>query len=152
MTTHAPPHPSEQFGIGAPGGASTTPLSAPENEATLDTFHLLDHRARRRAIPDGLAPAGHYLAFQDGDETLLVRLESAITHLGRSLTSDLRFEDQRISRTHSIIVRHGRYARVLDNRSANGTFLNGRRILVSNLEHGDVVRVGPIVMQYLEIR
>jgi pSer/pThr/pTyr-binding forkhead associated (FHA) protein len=152
MTTQAPPHPSEQIGVGAPAGAATTPLSAPDSEATLDSLHLLDHRARRRAIPDQLAPAGHYLAFQDGDETRLLRLESAITHLGRSLTSDLRFEDQRISRTHAIIVRHGRYARVLDNRSANGTFLNGRRIIASNLEHGDVVRVGPIAMQYLEIR
>jgi pSer/pThr/pTyr-binding forkhead associated (FHA) protein len=150
MTTHAPRRPSVPVEPSAP--ARTAPLTVPESRPILDAFHLLDHRARSRAIPDGLAPAGRYLALQDGPETRLLRLEGATTHLGRSLTSDVRFEDQRVSRTHAIIVRHGRHARVLDNRSANGTFLNGRRILATNLEHGDVVRVGPIAMQYLEVR
>jgi hypothetical protein len=132
--------------------APTVPLVAPDQDPILDSFRLLDYRARRRAVSDGLAPAGNYLAFQDGEESRLLRLESTITHLGRSLTSDVRFEDQRVSRTHAIIARHGRSARVLDNRSANGTFLNGRRIVATSLAHGDVIRVGPIAMQYLEVR
>jgi pSer/pThr/pTyr-binding forkhead associated (FHA) protein len=57
-----------------------------------------------------------------------------------------------VTRTHAIIARHGRQARLLDNRSANGTFLNGRRIVATVLNDGDVIRVGPAVMQYLEIR
>lgn len=152
MTTQAAPHLTEQAEVGVPAAAATAPLVALDSEPILDSFHLLDYRARRKAIGERLAPAGHYLAFQDGEETRLLKLESTVTHLGRSLTSDVRFEDRRISRTHAIIVRHGRYARVLDNRSANGTFLNGRRIVATNLAHGDVVRVGPIAMQYLEIR
>jgi hypothetical protein len=138
--------------VTAPTGQETEQLRATEAEPILDSFVRLDHRAQSRAIPDRVPPAGHYLAFHDGEDTQLLRLESAITHLGRSLTSDVRFDDQRVSRTHAIIVRHGRHARLLDNRSANGTFLNGRQILATHLQDGDVVRVGPLAMQYLEIR
>jgi len=68
------------------------------------------------------------------------------------LNADLRFEDQRVSRTHAILVRHGRTIRLLDNRSAHGTFLNGRRVIAANIQNGDVIRFGPVVVQYVEVR
>jgi pSer/pThr/pTyr-binding forkhead associated (FHA) protein len=92
------------------------------------------------------------LALQDGNDTRLIRLESNITHLGRGLTSDLRFEHPHVSRTHALVVRHGRVVRVLDNRSTAGTYVNGRRVVATNIQNGDVIRVGPVVMQYVEIR
>lgn len=138
--------------VTVPTRHETERLIAAEVEPIPESFGLLDHRAQRRAIPDRVPPAGPYLAFHDGTDTQLLRLESTITHLGRSLTSDVRFDDRRVSRTHAIIVRHGRQARLLDNRSANGTFLNGRRIVAAVLNDGDVIRVGPAVLQYLEIR
>jgi pSer/pThr/pTyr-binding forkhead associated (FHA) protein len=131
--------------------APTTPLPAVEPEIVRDAFALLDHRARRRAIGRGLASRGQYLAFGDGNLVHLVRLESRITHVGRSPACDVRFDDRRVSRDHAIIVRHGRYARVLDNRSMNGTFVNGYRIVATNLRDGDVIRLGPLAMTYVEI-
>jgi pSer/pThr/pTyr-binding forkhead associated (FHA) protein len=129
----------------------TASLEAPGSEAILDAFALLDHRARSQAVSRRFARRGRYLAFQDGDEVRLIPLASKIIHIGRGMNADLRFDDQRISRNHAIIVRHGRYARVLDNRSANGTFLNGRRIVANNLGDGDVIRLGPVAMQYIEV-
>jgi pSer/pThr/pTyr-binding forkhead associated (FHA) protein len=152
MTTQAPPRSPQQAEVLAPGHAETAPLTTRDTEPILDSFRFLDYRAQRRAISDRVAPAGQFLAFLDGEETKLVKLESTITHLGRSLTSDVRFEDQRVSRTHAIIARHGRFARLLDNRSANGTFLNGRPVMAASVCHGDVIRVGPLAMQYLDIR
>ena len=136
----------------APRRAETAPLTAADSEPILDAFQRLDYRARRRTIPDRVPPAGQYLALRDGQGMRLLRLESTITHLGRSLTSDVRFEDQRVSRTHAIIARYGRQARLLDNRSANGTFLNGRRVVAANVRHGDEIRIGPLVMHYVEVR
>jgi len=60
-------------------------------------------------------------------------------------------EEQRVSRTHAILVRHGHHTRLLDNRSANGTFVNGRRIIATNITDGDLIRVGPVVMTYLQV-
>jgi hypothetical protein len=130
----------------------TAPLEAGSDEAIVVSLGLLDYRTRSRSIPVRLAPRGRYLALGAGTQTRLVRLEDRITHIGRGLTADLRFEDQRVSRTHAILVRHGRIVRLLDNRSSHGTFLNGRRVIAANVQNGDVIRFGPVVAQYVELR
>jgi serine/threonine protein kinase len=62
--------------------------------------------------------------------------------LGRSLQADLSLDDLRVSRRHCKIE-HGRYGVVLaDLRSANGTFLNGKRVDSAVLRPGDHVQVG----------
>jgi hypothetical protein len=152
MTTQAPPH---HLGRATRLPAHEQPTDAIEpgiDEPIVDSLPLLDHRSRSHAISPRLAPRGRYLALQDGKDTRLIRLESTITHLGRGLTSDLRFEHQHVSRTHALVVRHGRVVRVLDNRSTAGTYVNGRRVVATNIQNGDVIRIGPIVMQYMEIK
>ena len=42
-------------------------------------------------------------------------------------------------------------ARILDDRSSNGTFVNGRRIQQADLTNGDVIAVGRVVLRYLEL-
>jgi pSer/pThr/pTyr-binding forkhead associated (FHA) protein len=150
MTTQALPHPTERS-VADPEEQVTAPLEPPTTEAILDSLDLLDHRTRQRAIGRRLAPFGHYLACgQDGDEWL-VPIDANVTHIGRGLASDVRIEEQRVSRSHAILVRHGHHTRLLDNRSANGTFVNGRRIVATNIVDGDVIRIGPVVMTYLQI-
>jgi FHA domain len=129
----------------------TAPLEAGATEAILDALPLLDHRTRQRAIGRRLAPFGHYLAFEEDGAEWLVPIESTVTHIGRGLTADVRVEEQRVSRSHAILVRQGHHTRLLDNRSANGTFVNGRRIVATNIADGDVIRIGPVVMTYLQI-
>jgi FHA domain-containing protein len=129
----------------------TAPIDAGDAEPILDALALLDHRTRQRAIGRRLAPFGHYLAFADDGEEWLVPIETKVTHVGRGLTSDVRIEEQRVSRSHAILVRHGHATRLLDNRSANGTFVNGRRIVATNIADGDVIWLGPVVMTYLQV-
>lgn len=158
MTTHAPLHPSARTGVRPrdqaailPDEQETAPIRAGATEPVLDSFRLLDHRTRGRAISRRLAPFGHYLAFaQDGAEWL-VPLDDKVTHVGRGLAADVRIEEQRVSRSHAILVRHGHHTRLLDNRSANGTFVNGRQIVATNIVDGNVIRVGPVVMTYLHV-
>jgi hypothetical protein len=150
MTTEAP------LGISPPTVAEphepeTAPIAAPDSKPVLDSYVLLDHRARARAIPRRLAPFGHYLAFADNGAEWLLALDAKVTHIGRGLASDVRIEDQRVSRSHAILVRHGHHTRLLDNRSANGTFVNGRQVIATNIADGDVIRLGPVVMTYLQV-
>ena len=146
MTTQAPLIPTE-----ITAGQVTAPLEAGATEPILDALALLDHRTRQRAIGRRLAPFGHYLAFEEDDAEWLVPIESNVTHIGRGLTAHVRIEEQRVSRSHAILVRHGHHTRLLDNRSANGTFVNGRRIIATNITDGDLIRVGPVVMTYLQV-
>jgi FHA domain len=150
MTTHTPLGIPEPHLAPAPE-LETAPLEAPATEPVLDSFPLLDHRTRSRAISRRLAPFGHYLAFADDGTEWLVPLDSKVTHIGRGLTSDVRIEEQRVSRSHAILVRHGHGTRLLDNRSANGTFVNGRPVIATNIVDGDVIRLGPVVMTYLQV-
>ena len=150
MTTQAPRKPSG-LTVAPPHEQITAPLESPVTDAIVDSLTLLDHRTRHRVISRHLAPFGHYLAFaQDGEEWLLA-IEAKVTHIGRGLTSHVRIEEQRVSRSHAILVRHGHHTRLLDNRSANGTFVNGRRIVATNIADGDVIAIGPVVMTYLQV-
>ncbi len=150
MTTEAPLHIPEPTVV-PQREQDTAPLEAGATAPILDSLALLDHRTRSRAISRRLAPFGHYLAFADGASEWLIPLDAKVTHVGRGLTSDVRIEEQRVSRSHAILVRHGHQSRLLDNRSANGTFVNGRQIIATNIADGDVIRIGPVVMTYLQV-
>ena len=150
MTTQAPPIPPEPT-VAPREQQVTAPFEAHATEPILDSLGLLDHRTRQRAVGRRLAPFGHYLAFEQDGEEWLVPIDSTVTHVGRGLTADVRIEEPRVSRTHAILVRHGHHTRILDNRSANGTFVNGRRIIAATVVDGDVIRIGPVVTTYLHV-
>ena len=136
--------------VAAAGEAATEAIAAPPATAIVEALGLLNQRDRRRAVPAELAPPGQYLALQGFGGTELVAIDRDVTHVGRGLTADLRLDDARVSRRHAIIARRGSTVRVLDDRSANGTFVNGRRIAEADLEDGDVILVGPVVLRYVD--
>jgi pSer/pThr/pTyr-binding forkhead associated (FHA) protein len=151
MSRNTPiPTPVGPFGLDAPAG-TTDPLKPLDTDTELDALPLLDYRLRAQTIPPAHAIRGAYLVLHDGDDARLLRLDRDITHLGRGSVADVRFEDYRVSRDHAILVRHGRYFRLLDNRSANGTLVDGHRITATNLSSGDVIDLGPVRLEFLEI-
>jgi hypothetical protein len=131
-----------------------TSVSAFHDFFAVDAFDLLDHRTRERLIAEAHAPAGRYLAVERGGETLLIARTRPITHIGRGLIADVRLEDPHVSRRNAILAVRGNgadAARILDNRSSNGTFVNGRRITVSSLSRRDVLRFGRATLRYVEV-
>jgi hypothetical protein len=116
-----------------------------------DGFALLDHRTRSRTIALGDAPPGRYLSIEHGDEVRLIPLDRPIMHIGRGLRADVRLEDLRVSRRHAIIAQRGDGTRVLDDRSHNGTFLNGHAVTVAYLSDGDVLRVGSVALRFVAV-
>src|ERR1039458_585537 len=116
-----------------------------------DPIACLDESVRRRATPSMPAAPGRYIEVQGAEETLLIPLSRGVTHIGRGLGADLHLDEASVSRRHSIF-QHGRSGvRVLDDRSANGTFVNGRRIVQADLHNGDVLVLGRVVLTYLEV-
>jgi FHA domain-containing protein len=117
----------------------------------VDSFSLLDHRTRARALPPELAPPGRYLSVEDGDQAKLIALDRPVTHVGRGLAADVRIEDNHVSRRHAIVAQRGDGARLLDDRSFNGSYVNGRAVTVAPLADGDVIRLGRVAFRYVEI-
>ena len=132
--------------------ASTSlPSSVEPRTAVLDGLPRLSYRDRRHAIPSSERPEpGRYLELEDGDERVLLPLAPGTTHVGRSFAADVRLEDQSVSRRHAILHHRPGGSRILDDRSANGTFVNGRRVTEADLRDGDVIVVGETVLVYLE--
>jgi pSer/pThr/pTyr-binding forkhead associated (FHA) protein len=116
-----------------------------------DTLSRLDHQTRSQAIPPDDAPPGRYLELEGPHGSLLIELHDPMVYVGRSFTAGLRFDDHSISRRHAIFVRRAGLTKVLDDRSLNGTFVNGRRVDEAELGDGDVVVLGSVVMVYREL-
>jgi len=79
-------------------------------------------------------------------------LTGDVTHVGRGLTADVRLDDHTVSARHAIIVERADRLRILDDRSTNGTVVNGRRIDEADLHDGDVLVLGRVVLTYRDLR
>jgi pSer/pThr/pTyr-binding forkhead associated (FHA) protein len=62
--------------------------------------------------------------------------------LGRGIETDIRVEDNEVSRAHCAIWMEGEKFLAKDLRSRNGTFVNGERVSEAELKPGDRVRIG----------
>jgi pSer/pThr/pTyr-binding forkhead associated (FHA) protein len=135
MTTTAPDR-------GAADLHPTEPLEAP---GVLSPRVLRDSVAFERPAP------GRYLVIEEGNVAQLIALRRPIMHVGRGFAVDLRLEDQSVSRRHAILVERGGETRILDDRSANGTFVNGHRVAEAILRDRDVIRIGHVVLVYIDV-
>lgn len=130
-----------------------TPIRSATSEGLterVDAIACLDESVRRRAITERPNGPGRYLEVQGPGESLLIPIGSGVMHIGRGLSADLHLDEQSVSRRHAMLVERPGGARVLDDRSSNGTFVNGRRIVQADLENGDVIVLGRVVLRYLE--
>jgi len=65
------------------------------------------------------------------------------TRLGRSLENNIALSDAQVSRKHAAIQKVGPIFVILDNGSANGTYVNEKRVSDrAHLRLGDVIRIG----------
>jgi ABC-type multidrug transport system ATPase subunit len=74
---------------------------------------------------------------------------AGVTFLGREQRRvQVHLPHPQVSRQHACIAPHGRTATLTDLRSANGTFVNGRRVAVAALRPGDQIDIGPYALQF----
>lgn len=102
------------------------------------------------APADPPAP-GRYLALERDGEELLLALTRPITTIGRSFAATIQLEDPGVSRRHAIVIQRRESIRILDDRSANGTFVNGERVTEAELAPGDTIALGRVVLVYVEV-
>ncbi len=62
--------------------------------------------------------------------------------LGRGVETDIRVEDNEVSRTHCAVWLEDKKILVKDLRSRNGTYVNDQRVEEAELKPGDQVRIG----------
>ena len=83
-------------------------------------------------------------------EPSIVKLDKTKLTIGRSSRNDICISDPFASRLHAEIRRENEQVMLVDNGSANGTFVNGQRVTGSlRLNVGDIVRIGETEIEYM---
>lgn len=98
------------------------------------------------------------MALPAGSALLLVRsgaltgarylLDSDVTTVGRHPEADIFFDDVTVSRRHAEITRAGSVFEIIDQRSLNGTYVDGERVDRSELANGYELRIGKFRMNF----
>ncbi len=113
----------------------------------------MNNTSLRENINDNSQKVRHILVIEDPEIKRTVTLDSATYSVGRHSSNSIILSSQRISRQHATLlrrtdVRSNSYSYwILDgdldgNRSRNGIFINGKKCLVHELKHGDIVEFG----------
>jgi len=111
----------------------------------------IDRPLADSGVADAPPDTGRWLLIEQGGEQRPFALTRPITHLGRGFAATLLLEDPGVSRRHAIVVQRRGGVRILDDRSANGTWVNGRRVHEAELRDGDVIVLGRAVLVYREL-
>ena len=96
----------------------------------------------------GLQQGTPYLTGEIGSESVSVPLTGAVTRIGRGVSADVHLDHPTVSRRHALVVRREETLVLLDDRSMNGTWLNGDRISEAELSDGDMIQLGAVELSF----
>ncbi|GAA5204561.1 FHA domain-containing protein [Microbacterium jejuense] len=115
---------------------SFVPFGSELGEAELDAIEALPSGAALLLVRSGPTAGARYLL--DGD----------VTTVGRHPEADIFFDDVTVSRRHAEITRSGTTFDLVDQRSLNGTYVNGERVDRATLSNGAEVRIGKFRLNF----
>jgi pSer/pThr/pTyr-binding forkhead associated (FHA) protein len=84
-----------------------------------------------------------------GGTTHEVELSGSVAVLGRDPGCDVVLNDAKCSRRHAVVEHGPKGLVVRDSASANGIYVNGRRVEQAPLRPGDVLRLGDVQLKLL---
>jgi FHA domain len=99
-----------------------------------------------------LTQPGYHLVMRDRGELVTFHLEIGWSRIGRCERAELCLDDPSVSRRHAIIASdEGRLPRILDDRSLNGVFVNGRKSDWAELKPDDELTIGRYRLHLLQV-
>ena len=112
-----------------------------------------DEGAGPPAAPVGalVLEPGEHLVFEVSGDLTVHPVSREWTRIGRSAASDIRFDDQTVSRRHALVVRRPDGLKIVDDRSLNGILVNGERVEIHRLADGDTIQVGRHVLHFVRV-
>jgi hypothetical protein len=150
----APPtsaHPTQLVGNGKlPGGLGTVQfqsgIRAPRQQD--DTHEIVAKNAVQYVGQQGPATTSRLVLMKEGGgETSFPLIRETYT-VGRHRNNDIVISDPKVSSFHARLDRAPEGFVVVDLKSRNGSFINGRRVETGPLRNGDELRMGPARLVY----
>jgi hypothetical protein len=115
---------------------SFVPFGSDLSDAELDAIEALPTGAALFLVRSGPTAGARYL------------LDTDVTTVGRHPEADIFFDDVTVSRRHAEITRTESAFELVDQRSLNGTYVNGERVDRAVLTNGSEVRVGKFRLNF----
>ncbi len=78
----------------------------------------------------------------------LFPVKDGFVRVGRESDNDIQLLDEAVSRHHAQLSNMPNVCDIQDHNSANGTYVNGKRIQSAILRHGDEIRIGNSIMRF----
>lgn len=103
------------------------------------------------ATTGGEAPPAQLVIVEGPSTGAVFVLTGAASTVGRQDGCEVVLPSITVSRQHATIKRQGDFYYVVDNRSSNGVYLNGRKLPPEQdclLHHGDLLRFGEFVLVF----
>lgn len=115
---------------------SFVPFGSELSDVELEAIEALPTRSGLLIVRSGPTAGARYL------------LDTDVTTVGRHPEADIFFDDVTVSRRHAEITRNGTSFEIIDQRSLNGTYVNGERVDRGALVNGAEVRVGKFRLNF----
>ncbi|WP_179559593.1 FHA domain-containing protein [Microbacterium sp. AK009] len=115
---------------------SFVPFGSALNTAELEAIDALPSGAALLLVRSGPTAGARYL------------LDTDVTTVGRHPEADIFFDDVTVSRRHAEITRQGTAFELVDQRSLNGTYVNGERVDRAVLTNGSELRIGKFRLNF----
>lgn len=115
---------------------SFVPFGSDLSTTELDAIEALPTRAAILIVRSGPTAGARYL------------LDTDVTTVGRHPEADIFFDDVTVSRRHAEITRDGSTFEIVDQRSLNGTYVDGERVDRARLDNGSEVRIGKFRLNF----
>ena len=115
---------------------SFVPFGSDLSDAELEAIDALPSGAALLIVRSGPTAGARYL------------LDTDVTTVGRHPEADIFFDDVTVSRRHAEITRDGVTFELVDQRSLNGTYVNGERVDRAILRNGSEVRIGKFRLNF----
>jgi pSer/pThr/pTyr-binding forkhead associated (FHA) protein len=120
----------------------------PVRKSEDDTHEIVSKKAQQYLAHDGrLTVSRLILVGADGSETSFALIRDSYT-LGRHKNNDIVVTDPKVSSFHGRIDRNPDGFHIVDLKSRNGCWVNGKRMEAALLKTGDEIRVGAARLVY----
>ncbi|MEN2741234.1 FHA domain-containing protein [Microbacterium sp. X-17] len=130
------PSPDTTQTFGHDSDLSFVPFGSELSAAEMEAIEALPTRSALLIVRSGPSAGARYL------------LDTDVTTVGRHPDADIFFDDVTVSRRHAEITRTGAAFDLVDQRSLNGTYVNGERVDRAVLENGAEVRIGKFRLNF----
>jgi len=135
--------------VRTPGSWADPEFREGQGTRLFDPAELENMRAGGAALATQAAVDEPHLVVQSGRKAgsrlkLKAGRESNLWEVGSDPSRDIVLDDAGVSAFHAKIVNEGQRWKLIDQMSANGSFVNGAKANISYLKNGDRLRFGPV--------